>query len=116
VREAWAGDAHQPITLKLNLTAAADWTHVTLYDYAQPILDLTPATFPGNLLTLNVPIPRAGAYAFSALVTHADGRISSSNPLAYYTVPVPEPSSVLLLSAAFVAFANRRSRVAAAIA
>jgi hypothetical protein len=113
VREAWAGEAQRPITLKLNLSAAADWTHVTLFDYAQPILDVTPATFPGNLLTLSVPVPRVGPYAFSALVTHADGRISTTNALAYYTVPVPEPSGALLLGVAGLAFANRRRRIAA---
>jgi hypothetical protein len=86
----------------------ADWTGLTLYDYAQPILDLVSLTSPGTLLTLNVPIPRAGGYAFSALITHADGRTSTTNALAYYAVGVPEPSGLMLASVAGIAIASRR--------
>ena len=105
-REAWGGEAGQSLTLKLNLAAASDWTGLTLYNYAQPILDLSPATSPGTLLTLTVPIPRAGGYAFSALITHVDGRTSTTNALAYYAVGVPEPSGLLLACSAGLVIAT----------
>ena len=109
-REAWGGETGEPLTLKLNLAAAADWTELTLYNYAQPLLGLTPATSPGSLLTLSVPIPRAGGYAFSALITHADGSISTTNALAYYAVGVPEPNGLLLAGVAGMMMGSRRCR------
>jgi len=109
-REAWGGETGQPLTLKLNLAAAANWTGLTLYNYAQPIFDLSSATSPGTLLTLSVPIPRAGGYAFSALITHADGRTSTTNALAYYAVGVPEPSGLTLAGVAGVAIGRRSWR------
>jgi hypothetical protein len=109
-REAWGGETGQPLTLKLNLAAASDWTGLTLYNYAQPIFDLSQTTSPGTLLTLNVPIPRAGGYAFSALITHADGRTSTTNALAYYAVGVPEPSGFMLAGVAGVVIRRRRRR------
>lgn len=73
-REAWGGETGQPLTLKLNLAAASDWTGLTLYNYAQPIFDLSPTTSPGTLLTLNVPVPHSGGYAFSAWAFRPVGR------------------------------------------
>ena len=108
--EAWTGYAQQPLTLKLDLTAAPDWSRVILYNYAQPVLEVNAGPSVGNVLTLGVSIPNFGAYAFSALITHADGHTSTTNPLAYYTLPVPEPRGLILLGIAGILLGNRRWR------
>lgn len=98
--EAWVGLAREPLTLKLDLSAIPDWTKVELFNYAEPIMELTPSGLPKSLLMLQVPIPTDGIYGLSALVTHGDGTISTTNPLAYGAIflPVPEPSAWYLFA------------------
>lgn len=95
--EAWFGRAPEPLTLTLDLTAATNWTHFTLYNYSQPVLQLNRDSVIESLLTLSVPIPRGGSYAFSALITHDDGHISTTNSLAYYAVAIPEPGGLIIV-------------------
>ena len=63
-------------------------------------------------LVLEAPIPAPGVYGFSALVTHADGvTVSTSNVLAFTTVP--EPGLLRLLAAVpwALIFCRRRSAI-----
>ena len=106
--EAWVGLAGEPLPLTLDLTAAPDWSKITLYNYAKPVLDIDRASLPDSLLSLNVPIPNGGSYAFSALVTHSSGHISTTNPLAYYVVAIPEPNGLILLCVAVAFLVNQR--------
>jgi hypothetical protein len=98
--EAWVGLAEEPLALTLELSAIPDWTKIQVFNYAQPVLELTAGNLPQSLVSLSMPIPTDGIYGLSALVTHADGvTISTTNPLAYGAIylPVPEPSGTLLL-------------------
>ncbi len=106
--EAWVGLAREPLSLKLDLIAATDWSQLTLYNYAEPVLEFDRTSVVESLLSLSVPIPYGGSYAFSALITHADGHDSTTNPLAYYTVAIPEPNGLILLGVAVAFLGNQR--------
>jgi hypothetical protein len=78
------------VKLKIDLAATPGWTKLELLNYAQTVLERTPATVPESMLTLDVPILRRGVYGFSALVTLADGHtLSTSNVLEYSAIPEP---------------------------
>ena len=98
--EAWVGLAEAPLALKLDLSGIPDWTKVEVFNYAQSIMVIDSNGAPQSLLMLEVPIPTDGIYGLSALVTHGDGTISTTNPLAYGAIysPVPEPSAAFLLT------------------
>jgi hypothetical protein len=83
------------LPLTLDATGMAGWTKIEILNYGSTVLTLTPDQFTGNLLTFPVPIPQGGMYAFSALVTHADGVTQSSTNLLSVTAigSVPEPAT-----------------------
>jgi hypothetical protein len=106
--EAWVGLAKQPLALELDLAAASEWSQVTLFNYANPILEVTRDLAFEDLVPLNIPISRGGSYAFSALITHADGHVSTTNPLAYFAVSIPEPHGCVLFSVAVAYWGRSR--------
>jgi hypothetical protein len=84
------------LDLEIDLTSLADWTKIELLNYSTPVLTVTPGPMPAGTLHLEAPIPAPGVYGFSALVTHADGvTVSTSNVLAFTTVPEPDLVSLL---------------------
>jgi predicted esterase len=96
--EAWIGVTQEPLLLELDLSAIPDWTKVELFNYAESILTLAPSDAAEDMLKLQLPIPNAGIYGLSALVTHGDGTISTTNPLVYNAIArIPEPSAMCLL-------------------
>lgn len=91
------------VNLKLDLSGVADWTKIELLNYAQTVLTLTPDSSPDAVRVFDAPIPRPGVYAFSALVTRADGTTQVvSNPLAF--TAIPEPAGLVLLAHAWAGF------------
>ncbi len=100
------------VELKLDVAALAGWTKIELLNYAASVLTITPSSSLTSELTLQAPVPRPGVYAFSALVTLADGvTLRTSNPLVF--TAVPEPHAMSLLLAAIVAGRGVRRRFAA---
>ena len=100
------------LRLELDLTSLADWTKVELLNYASPVLTVTPGPSPAATLLLEAPIPAPGVYGFSALVTHADGvTVSTTNVLAFTTVPEPDPISLLATTPWVLSMRRRRPRL-----
>jgi hypothetical protein len=109
--EAWVGSAYVPLALKIDLSAIPDWTKVEVFNYAEPLLTLTPGDAPVSLIKFEIPLPGEGIYGFSAVVTHSDSTISTTNPLMYGAIfPIPEPSSIWLLVLGITTLALPTSR------
>jgi hypothetical protein len=58
------GSAPEILQLTLNVSAVPDWTKIELLNYSQPVMELTPADYPGSQLALNVPIHYGGVTGF----------------------------------------------------
>ena len=102
-------DPPTSVKLALDLTGTPGWTKVELLNYAQTVLEQTPAAVPESSLTLEVPIFRRGVYGFSALVTLADRQtLSTSNLLAYSAVPEPTTITTLMIVATTLGILSRR--------
>lgn len=100
------------VPLRLDATALPGWTKIEVLNYSTTLLTLTPDQFTGGVLTFPVPIVSGGVYAFSALVTHADGQtLSTTNLLTFIAAPpVPEPATIVSTAIAMIALAARIRR------
>jgi hypothetical protein len=95
------------LKLKLDLSAVPGWTKVQLLNYSDPVLEQSATSGPGGVFAFDVPIFHTGVYAFSALVTHADGvTVSTTKPLAFTALPEPATAAVVL--AGFLCIPARR--------
>lgn len=103
---------HIPTTvqLTLDLSAFRSWSKIELFNYADLLLTVDASNLPAAEVELDVPIANPGTYAFSALLTHADGHtIRTTNLLGFTAVPEPATAS-LLVFAALLAFTWRNRR------
>jgi hypothetical protein len=109
------GQSPLDLPLKIDATGLSGWTKIDVLNYGDTVLNLTPDQFTGNLLPFLVPITHGGVYAFSALITHADGSTqSTTNLLTLVAVaPVPEPATIVGAAIAVTSLAAsiRRRRI-----
>jgi len=104
---------HTPTTLQLSLDVSAIplWMKIEVFNYAEPVLTLTPSPSLTTELELSLPISGRGVFSFSALVTGANGQsLRTTNLLTYVAVPEPTAATALIV-AMMLAALGRRSRM-----
>ena len=88
------------IDVRIDTSSLADWAKVELFDYAQKVGEVMGGQDPMTTAIVTTTLSPGRVHALTALVTHADGATVSTTDIAtVLTVPVPEPSSAILLLA-----------------